>query len=149
MLRENEKIWEEIERIVENEIAANDIKREELLEGIYYLNGNDGTPFDITMNGHLCELGKLYRNGYYAVKIFLEKNGNPKIYSYPSLEDLAKYKRNVIPLFADEKEFNELASNIFQYTDLKDVYDKVVDPKIFKMKYYDHSIEWEEQEEEW
>ena len=143
MLRENKKIWEEIERIVENEIAANDIKREELLEGIYYLNGNDSTPFDIIMNERLCELGKLYKNGYYAVKIFLGKNGNLKIYSYPSLEDLAKCKRNIIPLFVDKKEFNKFASNIFQYTDLKDVYNEAIDPKIFKMKYYDHSIEWE------
>ena len=86
------------------------------------------------MNGHLCELGKL----------FLEKNGNLKTYTYPSLENLAEYKKNIIPLFADEKEFKEFASNIFQHTDLKDVYDKAVEPKIFKMKYSDHSIEWEE-----
>lgn len=116
------------------------------------MNGNDTTPFDIIMNENLCEIGKIYKNDYYAVKIFLRKNGDLQIYSYPNLENLEECKKDIIPFFVDEEEFNEFASNIFQYTDLKDVYDQVIDPKIFEMEYSDHSMEWEEEEqdeEEW
>ena len=148
LARNNKKIWEEIEKVIENEIVKNNINKQELLEGIYYLNGNDSTPFDIIMNENLCEIGKIYKNEYYAVKIFLRKNGDLQIFTYPNLENLGKCKKDIIPFFVDEEEFNEFASNIFEYTDLKDVYDQVVDPKIFEMKYSDHSFEWEEEEEE-
>ena len=90
LVRNNKKIWEEIEKVIEKEIKKNNINKKELLEGIYYLNGNDTTPFDIIMNENLCEIGKIYKNEYYAVKIFLRKNGDLQIYSYPNLENVKK-----------------------------------------------------------
>ena len=52
-------------------------------------------------------------------------------------------KKN-IPSFVSEEEFNEFASNIFEYIELTSKYDEVINPKIFEMKYSDHSAEWEE-----
>lgn len=144
--RKNKEIWKEIEKIIEEEIKKNNINEKELLTGIYYLNGNDGTTFDIAANERLSEIGKLYKNEYYAVKLFLQKNGDLKIFSYPNLENLQEHVKKVIPSFVSEEEFNEFASNIFEYIELTSKYDEVINPKIFEMKYSDHSAEWEEED---
>lgn len=146
--RKNKEIWKEIEKIIEEETKKNNINEKELLPGIYYLNGNDGTTFDIVENGRLSEIGKLYKNGYYAVKLFLQKNGNLGIFSFPNLENLQEHVKKNIPSFVSKEEFNEFASNIFEHIELTSKYDEVINPKIFEMKYSDHSIEWEEEFEE-
>lgn len=146
--RKNKEIWKEIEKIIEEETKKNNINEKELLPGIYYLNGNDGTTFDIVENGRLSEIGKLYKNGYYAVKLFLQKNGNLGIFSFPNLENLQEHIKKNIPSFVSKEEFNEFASNIFEHIELTSKYDEVINPKIFEMKYSDHSIEWEEEFEE-
>lgn len=146
--KKNKEIWKEIEKIIEEEIKKNNINKKELLTGIYYLNGNDGTTFDIATNERLSEIGKLYKNEYYAVKLFLQKNGDLKIFSYPNLENLQEHVKKVIPSFVSEEEFNEFASNIFEHIDLTSKYDEVINPKIFEMEYLDHSAEWEEEEED-
>lgn len=143
--RKNKEIWKEIEKIIEEEIKKNNINEKELLTGIYYLNGNDGTTFDIAANERLSEIGKLYKNEYYAVKLFLQKNGDLKIFSYPNLENLQEHIKRVIPSFVSEEEFNEFASNIFEYIELPSKYDEIINPKIFETEYSDHSIEWEEE----
>jgi hypothetical protein len=144
--RKNKEIWKEIEKIIEEEIKKNNINEKELLTGIYYLNGNDGTTFDIAANERLSEIGKLYKNEYYAVKLFLQKNGDLKIFSYPNLENLQEHVKKVIPSFVSEEEFNEFASNIFEYIELPSKYDEIINPKIFETEYSDHSIEWEEED---
>ena len=144
--RKNKEIWKEIEKIIEEEIKKNNINEKELLTGIYYLNGNDGTTFDIAANERLSEIGKLYKNEYYAVKLFLQKNGDLKIFSYPNLENLQEQVKKVIPSFVSEEEFNEFASNIFEYIELPSKYDEIINPKIFETEYSDHSIEWEEED---
>lgn len=146
--RKNKEIWKEIEKIIEEETKKNNINEKELLTGIYYLNGNDGTTFDIAANERLSEIGKLYKNGYYAVKLFLQKNGDLKIFSYPNLENLQEHVKKIIPSFVSEEEFNEFSSNIFEYIELTSKYDEVINPKIFEMEYSDHSVEWEEDFEE-
>lgn len=144
--RKNKEIWKEIEKIIEEEIKKNNINEKELLTGIYYLNGNDGTTFDIAANERLSEIGKLYKNEYYAVKLFLQKNGDLKIFSYPNLENLQEHVKKVIPSFVSEEEFNKFASNIFEYIELPSKYDEIINPKIFETEYSDHSIEWEEED---
>lgn len=144
--RKNKEIWKEIKKIIEEEIKKNNINEKELLTGIYYLNGNDGTTFDIAANERLSEIGKLYKNEYYAVKLFLQKNGDLKIFSYPNLENLQEHVKKVIPSFVSEEEFNEFASNIFEYIELPSKYDEIINPKIFETEYSDHSIEWEEED---
>lgn len=144
--RKNKEIWKEIEKIIEEETKKNNINEKELLPGIYYLNGNDGTTFDIAANERLSEIGKLYKNGYYAVKLFLQKNGDLGIFSYPNLENLQEHIKRVIPSFVSEEEFNEFASNIFEHIELPSKYDEIINPKIFEMKYSDHSSEWEEED---
>lgn len=146
-IRKNKEIWKEIEKIIKEETKKNNINKKELLPGIYYLNGNDGTTFDIAANERLSEIGKLYKNEYYAVKLFLQKNGDLKIFSYPNLENLQEHVKKVIPSFVSEEEFNEFASNIFEYIDLTSKYNEVINPKIFEMEYSDHSVEWEEEED--
>ena len=146
--RKNKEIWKEIKKIIEEEIKKNNINEKELLPGIYYLNGNDGTTFDIVENGRLSEIGKLYKNGYYAVKLFLQKNGDLKIFSYPNLENLQEHVKKNISSFVSEEEFNEFSSNIFEHIVLTSKYDEIINPKIFEMEYSDHSIEWEEEEED-
>lgn len=144
--RKNKEIWKEIEKIIKEEIKKNNINEKELLTGIYYLNGNNGTTFDITANERLSEIGKLYKNEYYAVKLFLQKNGDLKIFSYPNLENLQEHIKRVIPSFVSEEEFNEFASNIFEYIELPSKYDEIINPKIFETEYSDHSIEWEKED---
>lgn len=117
-IRKNKEIWKEIEKIIKEETKKNNINKKELLPGIYYLNGNDGTAFDIAANERLSEIGKLYKIEYYAVKIFLQKNGDLKIFSYPNLENLQEHTKRVIPSFVSEEEFNEFASNIFEHIEL-------------------------------
>ena len=146
--RKNKEIWKEIEKIIEEEIKKNNINEKELLPGIYYLNGNDGTTFDIAANERLSEIGKLYKNEYYAVKLFLQNNGDLKFFSYPNLENLQEHVKKVIPSFVSEEEFNEFASNIFEHIELPSKYDEVINPKIFEMEYSDHLAEWEEDFEE-
>lgn len=146
LIRKNKEIWKEIEKIIKEEIKKNNINEKELLTGIYYLNGNDGTTFDITANERLSEIGKLYKNEYYAVKLFLQKNGDLKIFSYPNLENLQEHIKRVIPSFVSEEEFNEFASNIFEYIELPSKYDEIINPKIFETEYSDHSIEWEKED---
>lgn len=146
--RKNKEIWKEIEKIIEEETKKNNINEKELLPGIYYLNGNDGTTFDIVENGRLSEIGKLYKNEYYAVKLFLQKNGNLGIFSFPNLENLQEHIIKVVPSFLSKEEFNEFASNIFEHIELPSKYDEIINPKIFETEYSDHSIEWEEEFEE-
>ena len=148
LTRKNKEIWKEIEKIIKEETKKNNINKKELLPGIYYLNGNDGTTFDIVENKTLSEIGKLYKNGYYAVKLFLQKNGDLKIFSYPNLENLQEHVKKNIPSFVSKEEFNEFASNIFEHIELTSKYDEVINPKIFEMEYSDHSAEWEEDFEE-
>ena len=116
--RKNKEIWKEIEKIIEEEIKKNNINEKELLTGIYYLNGNDGTTFDIAANERLSEIGKLYKNEYYAVKLFLQKNGDLKIFSYPNLENLQEHvKRLFLHLFLKKNLMNLLPIflNILSY----------------------------------
>ena len=100
--RKNKEIWKEIEKIIKEETEKNNINEKELLPGIYYLNGNDGTTFDIAANERLSEIGKIYKNEYFAVKLFLQKNGNLKIFSYPNLENLQEHIKRVIPSFVSD-----------------------------------------------
>ena len=83
MLCQQEKIkkyGKKLKKFIKEETEKNNINEKELLPGIYYLNGNDGTTFDIAANERLSEIGKIYKNEYFAVKLFLQKNGNLKIF---------------------------------------------------------------------
>lgn len=38
------------------------------------MNGNDGTDFDYSWNGHTCEFYVFYKNGNGAIKVFVEEH---------------------------------------------------------------------------
>ena len=150
MLRKNKEIWEEIKKVFDRQIEKFGISEEDLLQGIYYYNGNDGTEFDIEMNDKLCEIGRVYNDkydNYFAIKLNLRKNGTLEIYTYPCTTNIQKCFENEIARFVSLEEFNEFASNLCEYTDDKKVWDAVVDESIFDKDYYYHSFNEEDEED--
>ena len=131
----NAKIWEKIEELITEKIEEHNIDEKKLKNGIFYLNGNDGTEFDFFANDRLCEIVKEYDDDYFAVKLFLGKKGDLSIYTFPDLEDRNKVFEDKIRSFISEEEFEEFCANIYEYTDAKDIYDDKINPNIFNKKY--------------
>lgn len=49
---------------------------------IYYMNGNDSTPFDWNCNGRLCEFYVFHKNEMGFIKACVNENNNIDIYIY-------------------------------------------------------------------
>ena len=49
---------------------------------IYYMNGNDSTPFDWEVNGRLCEFFIFHKNERGFIKILVGKKNKINIYVY-------------------------------------------------------------------
>lgn len=49
---------------------------------IYYMNGNDGTPFDWNCNNRLCEFYVFHKNERGFIKAFVNRNNTIDIYIY-------------------------------------------------------------------
>lgn len=55
--------------------------------GVIYANGNDGTDFDWSCNGRICEFGCGYDNGdVWAFKVLIDTEGEAVCYCYPNGE---------------------------------------------------------------
>ena len=144
----NSRIWELLKEAVKDEIEENNISENELKEGLYYNNGNDGTEFDIKANEQLCEIGKMYKDDYYAVKLSLKVDGDLEIYTYPDLKDIDKCVENSIRSFITEDEFKEFASNLYEYTDKKGIFDDKINENIFEKPYKFADVLFEDEFEE-
>lgn len=149
-MKTNLEIFKEIKSIMQGKIQEFNLNTSNILNDVYYFNGNDGTEFDILVNNNLCELAYLYKkNDYIAVKSYVCTNGNLWIYTFnDKLECIDEYK---VKNFITYDEFVEFSSNIYEYTDYMNRYDEILDESIFEKEYFsiDFIAENEECEEEY
>lgn len=148
-MKTNLEIFKEIKNIMQEKIQEFNLDKNIILDGMYYLNSNDSTEFDILVNGNLCELAYLYKDEYIAVKSYVCTNGSLLVYTFnKDLECIDKYK---VKNFITYDEFVEFSSNIYEYTDYMNRYDEILDESIFEKEYFsiDFITENEECEEEY
>lgn len=148
-MKNNLEIFREIKNIMQEKIQKFNLDKDTILDGMYYLNGNDSTEFDILVNGNICELAYIYKSDYIAVKSYVCTNGTLWVYTFnDKLECIDEYKKRN---FISYEEFVEFSSNIYEYTDFVDKYDEVIDESIFTIEYItrDFIEEQKEYEEEY
>lgn len=148
-MKTNLEIFKEIKSIMQEKIQKFNLDKDIILDGMYYLNGNDSTEFDILVNGNLCELAYLYKNDYIVIKSYVCTDGTLWVYTFnDKLECIDEYKKRN---FISYEEFVEFSSNIYEYTDFVDKYDEILDENIFTMEYItrDFIEEQKEYEEEY
>lgn len=148
-MKNNLEIFKEIKNIMQEKIKTFNLDTSNILGGMYYLNGNDSTEFDILVNGNICELAYLYDNEYIAVKSYVCTNGSLLVYTFNAkLKCIDEYKKRN---FINYDEFVEFSSNIYEYTDFIYKYDEILDENIFTKEYItrDFIEENEECEEEY
>lgn len=75
-------IFEEVRKEYPN--VTNDMLCEN--GAIYYMNGNDSTPFDWSANDRLCEFGMYHKDGAGFIKALVNKNGSVNVYVYENGE---------------------------------------------------------------
>lgn len=148
-MKNNLEIFREIKNIMQEKIKTFNLDTSNILDGMYYLNGNDSTEFDVLVNGNICELCYLYKDEYIAVKSYVCTNGSLLVYTFnDKLECIDEYK---VKNFITYDEFVEFSSNIYEYTDYMNRYDEILDESIFTMEYItrDFIEENKEYEEEY
>lgn len=148
-MKNNLEIFREIKSIMQEKISKFNLDKDTILDGMYYLNGNDSTEFDILVNGNLCELAYLYKDEYIAVKSYVCTNRSLLVYTFNDKKEcIDEYKKEN---FINYSEFVEFSSNIYEYTDFIDKYDEILDESIFTMEYItrDFIEENKEYEEEY
>lgn len=148
-MKTNLEIFKEIKNIMQEKIQEFNLDKNTILDGMYYLNSNDSTEFDILVNGNLCELAYLYKDEYIVVKSYVCTNGSLLVYTFnKDLECIDEYK---VKNFITYDEFVEFSSNIYEYTDYRNIYDEKIDENIFKKEYItrDFIEEQKEYEEEY
>ena len=90
----------------------------------------------------------MYKDDCYAVKLSLKVNGELEIYTYPDLKDIDKCIENTIRSFITEDEFKEFASNLYEYTDKKEIFDDKINENIFEKPYKFADVLFEDEVEE-
>lgn len=148
-MKNNLEIFREIKSIMQEKISKFNLDKDTILDGMYYLNGNDSTEFDVLINGNICELAYLYDNEYIVVKSYVCTNGSLLVYTFNDKKEcIDEYKKEN---FINYSEFVEFSSNIYEYTDFIDKYDEILDESIFTMEYItrDFIEENKEYEEEY
>jgi len=148
-MKNNLEIFREIKNIMQGKIQEFNLDTSKILDGMYYLNGNDSTEFDILVNGNICELAYIYKSEYIAVKSYLCTNGVLWVYTFNDKKEcIDEYKKRN---FISYEEFVEFSSNIYEYTDFVDKYDELINENIFTMEYItrDFIEENKEYEEEY
>lgn len=97
---------------------------------IFYMNGNDSTPFDWDINNRLCEFGIGVADGsVYAFKCHINKDGSAQCYCYPHGEQ-QPVKTIEKDLF-DREEVNNLYSTMMEVADNQYLWDKTIE-ELFK-----------------
>ena len=75
----------EVERIFEMARKVCPDVTDEMLDdngAIYYMNGNEGTPFDWKVNGRLCEFFIYHKNEAGFIKTYIHKDNTFLVYVY-------------------------------------------------------------------
>lgn len=77
-----------VKDFIDEIIEIEKINREDLYNNgaVHYMNGNDGTDFDLQYNGHACEFYVYWKNKQGAIKVYVEKDGL-KAYCYYDKND--------------------------------------------------------------
>ena len=145
-MRKNIEIWNEIKEILKEKIKTFKLDESKMQDGIHYLNANDGTEFDILVNNNMCEIAKLYKDDYIAVKVYCRKNGNLLIYTFNDKYECVDEEE--IKRFMSEEEFMEFASNVCSYTDDKEIWNSIIDESIFSKEYEVKDFFYEEDDED-
>ena len=148
-MKNNLEIFREIKSIMQEKISKFNLDKDTILDGMYYLNGNDSTEFDILVNGNICELAYIYKSEYIAVKSYLCTNGVLWVYTFNDKKECIDNHK--VKNFITYDEFVEFSSNIYEYTDFIDKYDEVINENIFTKEYItrDFIEENKEYEEEY
>ena len=148
-MKNNLEIFREIKNIMQEKIQKFNLDKDTILDGMYYLNGNDSTEFDILVNRNICELAYIYKSEYIAVKSYVCTDGKLWIYTFNDKKECIDNHK--IKNFINYDEFVEFSSNIYEYTDFIDKYDEVINENIFTKEYItrDFIEENKEYEEEY
>lgn len=142
----------EIERIfkVAREMCPN--VTDDMLDtngAIYYMNGNDSTPFDWNCNNRLCEFLIFHKNEMGFIKVFVDSDNTIDVCIYET-DDAMK------PTYKFTEEMEKVKANSFAnlmnyIADDNGLYDKPInelDWDIDTSECYDIS-ETEDEEDEW
>lgn len=112
-----------------------EIKDDMLIENgtVFYMNGNDGTGFDFSMNDRTCEFMSFYKSAEYGFfKIFVTRSGLIDGYAY--LEDGHGEAIRLEPKHVGEKEAKEFARALQLYADNLKKWDCNIEDIVFKTR---------------
>ena len=116
---------------------------------IYYMNGNDSTPFDWNCNNRLCEFYVYHKNEIGFIKAFVNSDNTISMYIYEDAGMSPTYK------FKEEMENLDASSfaNLMNYiADDNNLWDKPIDEldwDVDTMECYDISENDDDEEEDW
>ena len=116
---------------------------------IYYMNGNDSTPFDWNCNNRLCEFYVFHKNEIGFIKAFVNSDNTIDMYIYEDAGISPTYK------FTEEMENLKASSfaNLMNYiADDNNLWDKPIDEldwDVDTMECYDISENDDNEEEDW
>lgn len=100
---------------------------------VFYMNGNDGTGFDFSMNDRTCELMSFYKSSNYGFfKIFVTRSGLIDGYAY--LEEEHGEAIHLEPKNVGEKEAKEFARVLQLYADNLKKWDCNIEDIVFKTR---------------
>lgn len=100
---------------------------------VFYMNGNDGTGFDFSMNDRTCELMSFYKSSNYGFfKIFVTRSGLIDGYAY--LEEGHGEAIHLEPKNVGEKEAKEFARALQLYADNLKKWDCNIEDIVFKTR---------------
>lgn len=100
---------------------------------VFYMNGNDGTGFDFSMNDRTCEFMSFYKSTEYGFfKIFVTRSGLIDGYAY--LEDGLGEAIRLEPKHVGEKEAKEFARALQLYADNLKKWDCNIEDIVFKTR---------------
>lgn len=112
-----------------------EIKDDMLIENgtVFYMNGNDGTGFDFSMNDRTCEFMSFYKSTEYGFfKIFVTRSGLIDGYAY--LEDGHGEAIRLEPKHVGGKEAKEFARALQLYADNLKKWDCNIEDIVFKTR---------------
>ena len=115
---------------------------------IYYMNGNDSTPFDWNCNNRLCEFYVYHKNEIGFIKVFVNSDNTIDVYIYEDAGMRPTYK------FTEEMENLKASSfaNLMNYiADDNNLWDKPIDEldwDVDTMECYDISENDDDEEED-
>ena len=100
---------------------------------VFYMNGNDGTGFDFSMNDRTCELMSFYKSSNYGFfKIFVTRSRLIDGYAY--LEEGHGEAIHLEPKNVGEKEAKEFARALQLYADNLKKWDCNIEEIVFKTR---------------